>query len=79
VEKAIWYIESHFARDITLDELAGICDLSRFQMSRLFSEATGMTVDGVRPRSTTHGSRPCDGQWRARHPPGRAARRLRFS
>src|SRR5262245_8368093 len=54
IEKAIWFIESHFSRDITLDELAGICGLSRFQMSRCFSDATGMTVTAyIRGRRLT--------------------------
>jgi AraC family transcriptional regulator len=58
VEKAIWYIESHFAHDITLDELASACELSRFQMSRLFSEAIGMTVTAyVRGRRLTEAAR----------------------
>jgi AraC family transcriptional regulator len=58
VEKAIWFIESHFARDITLDEVAGIRGLSRFQMSRLFHQATGMTVTAyVRGRRLTEAVR----------------------
>lgn len=62
VEKAIWFIESHFARDITLDEVAGVCGLSRFQMSRLFSEATGMTVTAyVRGRRLTEAARALAG------------------
>lgn len=44
VEKAIWFIESHFAEDVTLDAVARVCGLSRFQMSRLFSHATGKSV-----------------------------------
>ena len=32
VEKAIWFIESHFAEDVTLDAVARVCGLSRFQM-----------------------------------------------
>ena len=44
VEKALWFIESHFAREITLDEVAAVCGLSRFQMSRLFSHAIGCSV-----------------------------------
>ena len=58
VEKAIWFIESHFARDITLDEVAAVCGLSRFQMSRLFSNAVGMTVTAyVRGRRLTEAAR----------------------
>jgi AraC family transcriptional regulator len=46
LEKAFWFIESHFAEAITLDEVAAVCGLSRFQMSRLFSNATGTSVTG---------------------------------
>jgi AraC family transcriptional regulator len=58
VEKAIWFIESHFSRDVMLDELAQVCGLSRFQMSRLFSYATGKTVTAyVRGRRLTEAAR----------------------
>jgi AraC family transcriptional regulator len=58
VEKAIWFIESHFSRDILLDDLAQVCGLSRFQMSRLFSYATGKTVTAyVRGRRLTEAAR----------------------
>jgi AraC family transcriptional regulator len=58
VEKAIWFIESHFSQDITLDDLARVCGLSRFQMSRLFSYATGKTVTAhVRGRRLTEAAR----------------------
>jgi AraC family transcriptional regulator len=46
IEKAFWFIESHFAEAITLDEVAAVCGLSRFQMSRLFSSAAGISVTG---------------------------------
>lgn len=62
VEKAIWFIESHFAQDITLDDLARVCGLSRFQMSRLFSHATGKTVTAyVRGRRLTEAARALAG------------------
>ncbi|PLP56748.1 AraC family transcriptional regulator [Mesorhizobium loti] len=58
VEKAIWFIESHFAGNITLDDVAKVCDLSRFQMSRLFSYATGNSVTGyLRGRRLTEAAR----------------------
>jgi AraC family transcriptional regulator len=58
VEKAIWFIESHFSHDITLDDLAWVCGLSRFQVSRLFSCATGTTVTAyVRGRRLTEAAR----------------------
>lgn len=54
VQKAIWFIESHYARDISLDEIAVICGVSRFHMSRAFGAATGHSVMGyVRARRLT--------------------------
>jgi hypothetical protein len=29
VEKAIWFIESHFSHDVTLDDLARVCGRER--------------------------------------------------
>jgi AraC family transcriptional regulator len=58
VEKALWFIEIHFSREITLDEVAGVCGVSRFQMSRLFSGAVGLTVTRyVRGRRLTKAAR----------------------
>lgn len=54
VQKAVWFIESHFARDIGLDEVAAIGGVSRFHMSRAFAAATGYSVMGyVRARRLT--------------------------
>jgi AraC family transcriptional regulator len=44
VNKALWYIESHFAEDITLDEIARISGASRFYLTRAFGEATGHSI-----------------------------------
>ena len=44
VGTAIWYIESHLADDITLDDIAAAAGISRFQMSRAFSLATGWSL-----------------------------------
>jgi AraC family transcriptional regulator len=58
VEKAIWFIESHFSHDVTLDDLAKVCGLSRFQTSRLFSHTTGRTATAyVRGRRLTEAAR----------------------
>jgi AraC family transcriptional regulator len=46
VEKAIWFIEGHFAEDITLDDIAASAGLSRFYMSRAFAVFTGCSVSG---------------------------------
>ncbi len=41
---ALWYIENHFAEEITLDELANISGVSRYYLTRAFGEATGHSI-----------------------------------
>jgi AraC family transcriptional regulator len=43
-QKALWYIESHLAKPLTLDEVAAIAGVSRFHMVRAFAAATGLSV-----------------------------------
>jgi AraC family transcriptional regulator len=43
-QKALWFIESHLADELTLDEIAGIVGISRFHMVRAFDAATGLSV-----------------------------------
>jgi AraC family transcriptional regulator len=43
-QKALWYIESHLAEPLTLDEIAAIGGVSRFHMVRAFAAATGLSV-----------------------------------
>jgi AraC family transcriptional regulator len=43
-QKALWYIESHLARELTLDEVAAIGGVSRYHMVRAFAAATGLSV-----------------------------------
>src|SRR5258708_9047875 len=43
-QKALWFIESHRADELTLDEIAGIGGISRFHMVRAFAAATGLSV-----------------------------------
>ena len=43
-QKALWYIESHLADALTLDEIAAIGGVSRFHMVRSFAAATGFSV-----------------------------------
>jgi AraC family transcriptional regulator len=43
-QKALWYIESHLAQPLTLDEIAGVGGVSRFHMVRAFAAATGFPV-----------------------------------
>jgi AraC family transcriptional regulator len=43
-QKALWFIESHLAAPLTLDEVAAIAGISRFHMVRAFDAATGLSV-----------------------------------
>src|SRR2546430_9226446 len=43
-QKALWFIESHLAGELTLDEIAGVAGVSRFHMVRAFAEVTGLSV-----------------------------------
>ena len=63
-QKALWYIESHLAEPLTLDEIAGVAGVSRFHMVRAFAAATGFSVMRyVRARRLSKA--------RARSPPAR--------
>ena len=35
-QKALWFIESHLARELTFDEVAAMAGISRFHMVRAF-------------------------------------------
>ena len=43
-QKALWFIESHLADALSLDEIAGVGGISRFHMVRAFGAATGLSV-----------------------------------
>jgi AraC family transcriptional regulator len=43
-QKALWFIESHLAEPLSLDEIAGVGGISRFHMVRAFTAATGLPV-----------------------------------
>src|SRR6201746_766413 len=43
-QKALWFIESHLADALTLDDVAAIGGISRFHMVRAFAAATGLSV-----------------------------------
>src|ERR1700726_3526439 len=43
-QKALWFIESHLANQLTLDDIAAIGGVSRFHMVRAFAAATGLSV-----------------------------------
>src|ERR1700716_347335 len=57
-QKALWFIESHLADALTLDEIAGVAGISRFHMVRAFAAATGLSVMRyVRARRLTEAAR----------------------
>lgn len=58
VAKALWFIESHFTEELTLDDVAGACGVSRYHMSRVFAVATGYSIIRyVRGRRLTEAAR----------------------
>ncbi|NTF43312.1 GyrI-like domain-containing protein [Rhizobium rhizogenes] len=46
IGRAIWFIESHFTSDISLDEIADTAGLSRYHLSRVFGMTTGHSISG---------------------------------
>jgi AraC family transcriptional regulator len=46
IGRAIWFIESHFGNDISLDEISGVAGLSRYHLSRVFGLVTGHSISG---------------------------------
>ena len=61
-QKALWFIESHLAGELTLDGIAGVAGISRFHMVRAFAAATGLSVMRyVRARRLTEAARALAG------------------
>jgi len=44
MERALWFIESHFASEITLEDIAKAGGVSRFHLTRAFGAATGRSI-----------------------------------
>jgi AraC family transcriptional regulator len=58
VGKALWYVESHFGSEITLDDIAEIAGVSSYYITRAFGDATGHSVMRyVRGRRLTEAAR----------------------
>src|SRR5690606_28886374 len=58
VGKALWYIERHFAEDLSLEEVANFADVSRYHLTRAFGVATGHSIMRyVRGRRLTEAAR----------------------
>jgi len=56
--KALWVIERNHERDLTLDEIAGACGVSKFHLAHAFGQSTGHTVmQYVRGRRLTEAAR----------------------
>src|ERR1700740_3684267 len=57
-QKALWYIESHLATPLSLDEISDVAGVSRFHLVRAFAAATGLSVMRyVRARRLTEAAR----------------------
>ena len=58
VGKALWYIESHFSGELSLEEIAAHGGVSRFHMTRAFGAVTGHSIMRyVRARRLTEAAR----------------------
>lgn len=58
VNRAIWYVERHFARELTLDEIAEDAGVSRYHLTRAFGAVTGRSLMRyVRGRRLTEAAR----------------------
>ncbi|ABC92409.1 probable transcriptional regulator protein, AraC family [Rhizobium etli CFN 42] len=44
IARAIWFIESHFESDISLEEISEAAGLSRYHLSRVFGLVTGHSI-----------------------------------
>src|SRR6201996_7169234 len=57
-QKALWFVESHLADPMTLDDVAEVAGISRFHLVRAFAAATGLSVMRyVRARRLTEAAR----------------------
>jgi AraC-like DNA-binding protein len=78
VRKALWFIESHFAGEVTLAEISDVAGVSRFHMARTFGMTTGHSVMRyVRGRRLSEAARAlarCAG-----YSDGRTRRRIRLA
>jgi AraC family transcriptional regulator len=56
--RAVWFIENHFDKDLTLDDIAEVAGVSRFHLTRVFDARLGLTVMAyVRGRRLTVAAR----------------------
>lgn len=45
VRRAVWYIEGHFAKPVSLADVASASGMSRFHLSRTFTHVTGRSIN----------------------------------
>jgi len=58
VNKALWFVESHFGRELSLEEIASVCGVSRYHLTRAFGVATGHSImEYVRKRRLSEAAR----------------------
>lgn len=58
IGKALWFMESHYSREITLDEIADVAGVTRFHLCRVFRMVTGHSPLGyVRERRLSDAAR----------------------
>ena len=58
IRRALWYIEGHYADPVELDDIAASAGVSRFHLSRTFSQVTGRSVTAyLRARRMTEAAR----------------------
>ncbi len=58
VGKALWYVESHFASELSLREIAAVTGVSPYHLTRAFGEAAGYSImQYVRARRLTEAAR----------------------
>ncbi len=58
IRKALWFIESHYASEITLDEIADVAGVTRFHLCRVFRLVTGHSpLEYVRERRLSDAAR----------------------
>jgi AraC family transcriptional regulator len=58
IEKALWLIEHRYGEDLSLDDIASHCGVSRFYLSRRFPAATGFSVTAyLRARRLTEAAK----------------------
>ena len=60
--QALWYVDRHFSRDLTREEIADLAGVSRYHVSRAFGSATGRSIMRyVRGRRLTEAARSLSG------------------